>query len=311
MNPQNPDPVIQKLKAVATLIRLPNLVFILLTQVITWYSLVRPVLQALHHTVVLQGPWLAILAGSTLCIAAAGYMINDYFDIGIDLINKPGRVTIERVFKRRLVITWHIVLNILALLLAGNLAWRFVLLRVVLVQLLCILLLLWYSVTLKRQLITGNLVISLLTALTLLTVALYEPGFPMWDFKIQEVRLFWLYLVFAFLVTWAREIVKDIEDLKGDGMRDCQTIPLVWGVNVARRFVYAIVVTLVILLLGEAILLYPAQTGLLLYWIIVLCIPFIFLLLRLRQSNHSTQFHAISSLLKWITLAGILSMLLI
>lgn len=302
-----------KIKALFTLIRFPNLVFIFLTQLLAWYQLIQPsiVRQTAGSELILSGGWLFVLACSTVLIAAAGYIINDYFDIGIDAVNKPERVTIEKIFKRRSIIVWHVVLNVIALLMAGFIAYHFLLLRVLGFQLLSILLLLVYSTTFKRKLISGNFIISILTALTMLSLAAYEMNFPWFNTSNLFVRLFWLYTAFAFLITFCREVVKDIEDIKGDEVQHCRTIALVWGVQVAKNFVFILCTALIGMIGIAAFNLFQTEPYLVLYWLLFVIMPLLFTMLQLHKATNSIQFHRISSNLKWITLAGILSMLIV
>ena len=110
------------------LIRWPNLVFIALTQFLFYYCIITPSLPESYfqQSRSLSPPVFYLLVLASVLIAAAGYIINDYFDIGIDAINKPERVTIEKIFKRRTIITWHILLNVIALMMAGYIAYHFV-----------------------------------------------------------------------------------------------------------------------------------------------------------------------------------------
>ncbi|MBK7041315.1 MAG: hypothetical protein IPH46_12825 [Bacteroidetes bacterium] len=87
----------------------------------------------------------------------------------------------------------------------------------------------FYSTTFKRKLIVGNFSIAILTSLTLVTIAMYEPQFELFNIHFQHTKLLWVYIFFSFIITFIREIVKDIEDVKGDTAQHCETIPLVWG----------------------------------------------------------------------------------
>jgi|688.fasta_scaffold15482_8 4-hydroxybenzoate polyprenyltransferase len=294
----------QTAKAILQLIRFPNLIFIGLTQWLCYDCIIRPALMAKASM-----PWqhVTLLIVSTILIAAAGYIINDYFDIKIDEINKPEKVIIEKIFKRRTIITWHILLNVIAMAIAGYLALKYVLLRVVILQLLIIISLIIYSTTLKRKLISGNLLISLLTTFTLICMALYEPKFKLFTLDDIYKYLFWLYCVFAFMITFIREVIKDAEDLKGDMMLQCKTIPLVWGIDGSKKIVYGLIF---ILLSIESFLFFYLENK---TWIYILAfgtfLPIISLIPFLIKANTSKHFNQISAALKIITLLGILSML--
>ena len=95
------------------LIRWPNLVFIALTQFLFYYSIILPVLPSsyyqLHYK--LTTPFFILLVVSSVFIAAAGYIINDYFDINIDRVNKPGKMVIEKIINRRWAILLHLIIT--------------------------------------------------------------------------------------------------------------------------------------------------------------------------------------------------------
>ena len=298
-----------KLKAILTLIRFPNLLFILLTQVLCYVTLILPNLHEQHETPTLNSYQIAVFIFSTVLIAAAGYIINDYFDIGTDAINKPERVTIEKIFKRRSIIIGHVVLNLIALALTGAISYHMLKFRFLGIQLICIFLLLVYSTTFKRKLIIGNVIIALLTALTLLSMAWYEPKFPLWQWTQLYTRYFWMFTGFAFVVTLIREIIKDIEDIKGDNSIQCRTIPLVWGINSAKNLVIILIAILLIGVVLLGTLFFTHNWPLLFYFSACVVIPFLLLIIDIRQAKTSFDFNKISTRIKIITLLGILSML--
>jgi 4-hydroxybenzoate polyprenyltransferase len=299
----------RNIKAFSVLVRLPNLIFIFLTQLLIWYALIRPLaIEQQLVNPVLHLRVLLLLILSTVLIAAAGYMINDYFDIGIDAINKPERVTIEKIFKRRTIIVWHIILNVIALLMVTYIALNDLQLRYIALQLISIFLLVVYSTTFKRKLIVGNFVISLLTALSLFTIAAYEPAFPIFNLGSYPVALFWIYVLFAFLITFSREIIKDIEDIKGDDAQHCKTIPLVWGIQAAKNVVYVLIALLLMLLL--VVCFFQSRGNMfLIASIITIMLSLLLVVYKIHQATNTIHFHTISTYLKWITLAGILSLL--
>ena len=109
-------------KGFLKLIRVGNLAIVGLTQYMAAIFLGNRIVSWIETA---QDPKLAILIISTLCIAAAGYIINDYYDIKIDYINKPNRVLVGRVLKRRVAMVSHIALNVIGIGLGAtvSLAW--------------------------------------------------------------------------------------------------------------------------------------------------------------------------------------------
>ena len=298
----------QQWRALSILIRLPNLVFIFLTQVLAYYFVLQGKRVGPYSLAPLDFYCLGL---STVFIATAGYIINDYFDIAIDTINKPDRVTIERYFKRRSIIVAHIVLNVVGFLLAAYVAWHLQALRLTSIQGISILLLLVYSTTFKRKLIIGNLIIAVLAAVSLLTISLYMPEAGHEEVMTYGRKMFWVYVIFSFIITLCREIIKDIEDIKGDGARNCRTIPLVWGIHRAKQLVYS----LLLLLIGVMVFvmsIMPAMPVLLsISWILLIILPLLITIYFLQKATHAKHFHRVSTYIKWITFAGIISMLLV
>ncbi|MES1161033.1 MAG: geranylgeranylglycerol-phosphate geranylgeranyltransferase, partial [Bacteroidota bacterium] len=177
---------------------------------------------------------------SSVLIAAAGYIINDYFDLNIDRVNKPDKLVVDKIIKRRWTILWHWILSGLGVLLGFYVSWKLRNPIVGLANLGCVVLLWFYSTTFKRKLLIGNVIISLLTAWVILVLYTCE-------FSLQELRdparhyilsrLFKFAIVyagFAFIISLIREVVKDIEDMEGDARYGCRTMPIVWGVNTAK-----------------------------------------------------------------------------
>jgi 4-hydroxybenzoate polyprenyltransferase len=143
------------------LIRVQNLLIVVLTQFLARIFLVGPEPDGSRADWlrILTDPTIWLLSFSTVCIAAAGYIINDYFDVKIDLINKPERVVIGRYLKRRVAIGAHQVLNVI-----GCLSGLYLSRWVFLIDVVSVSLLWFYSARFKRQPLIGNVVISLLTA---------------------------------------------------------------------------------------------------------------------------------------------------
>jgi 4-hydroxybenzoate polyprenyltransferase len=136
------------------LIRWPNLVFIALTQALFYFCIYLPLFHQLATTKMV----LLILA--SVFIAAAGYIINDYFDLNIDQVNKPTKNVVDRVIHRRWAIIWHMVLSIAGVVLTA-IAVHFSYWYLILANIACVALLWFYSTSFKRQLLIGNFVVSL------------------------------------------------------------------------------------------------------------------------------------------------------
>ncbi|MCH2223844.1 MAG: geranylgeranylglycerol-phosphate geranylgeranyltransferase [Crocinitomicaceae bacterium] len=201
-----------------------------------------------------------ILVLSTIIIAAAGNIINDYFDVRADRINKPDRMVIEKHIKKRVAIVTHWGFNFIAFSMAIYLTWKTGSFWYAFIHLFSINVLWLYSLYFKRQFLIGNLLIAALTALVTILVGIYfyqinnisshELGtiYPFENIH-NSFSIIWISLglaLFAFLLNFAREIVKDIEDVKGDLELKSRTIPIVLGTIKSKRIV-AFILAIVIL----------------------------------------------------------------
>jgi 4-hydroxybenzoate polyprenyltransferase len=310
------------------LIRWPNLVFIVLTQLLFYYCILNvgtvivPGYIVIYHPA-LQPLLLGLLSLSSVLIAAAGYIINDYFDLNIDRVNKPDKLVVEKIIKRRWTILWHWILSGLGVALSLYVSWRLRNPVVGLANIGCVFLLYFYSTTFKKKLLIGNVIISLLTAWVILVLYVSEVNLAIFRQPVYHAilsRLFKfaiLYGGFAFIISLVREVIKDIEDMEGDARYGCRTMPIVWGVNVAKVFAG----TWLAVLTGALIIIqfYVLQHGgppvvqycLVLYCLVLLIGPLLWILGKLYAAQTKTDYHLLSSAIKGIMLAGILSIIII
>ena len=271
---------------VRTIIRLTrawNLLIIVLAQYVATFFLIAPS----NLT-----DWrMFLLSASTVMIAAAGYVINDYFDIKIDLINKPGEVMVGQSITRRSAIFLHSFLSAAGVLSGLMVSWKLALLNLI-----SSILLWWYSASLKRKPFSGNLVIALLTGFS---IGMLYLVYPMAGITVL------LYAVFAFAMTLIREAVKDMEDLEGDRAFDCRTLPIIWGIAGTKRYIGVLVFVLSFSTIAVHIYLHPLPTA---YFLSLILLPLAWFSYKLIQADTVKEYHDLSTLSKLIMLTGILSM---
>ena len=234
---------------------------------------------------------LFLLSCSTILIAAAGYIINDYYDVKIDFINKPERVVIGRSIARRYAILFHVALSFMGILIGGYLSLRVGALNIGSVFLLWL-----YSNNLKRLPLIGNVTVAFLTGLSIYMVEVYYR---------TDNSLILIYASFAFFMTLIREIIKDMEDLKGDNTFGCKTLPIIWGIRKTKMVIYIIlaIFSITVLSLNQFYVGLPIY-----YFLICLFIPLLVLTLRLIRADRMKDFAWLSTFSKLIMLLGILSM---
>jgi 4-hydroxybenzoate polyprenyltransferase len=312
----------QLIGAFFRLIRWPNLVFIFLTQFLFYYFILVPGFGMGAETLLfhpaLRPDLFYLLTLSSVLIAAAGYIINDYFDLNIDRVNRPDKLVVEKLIKRRWTIIWHWVLSGLGVLLGIYVSWKLRTPLVGLSNLGCVILLWFYSTTFKRKLLIGNVLISLLTAWVILVLYLCEirfHGLLDMDYRRILSRLFKFTIVyggFAFIISLIREVVKDIEDMDGDARYNCRTMPIVWGVNVAKVFAATWLVVLIgALVVIQFYALQRAEWLMVLYSVLLVDGPLVWILRKLYNAQAKAEYHLLSSAIKGVMLAGILSILIL
>ena len=271
------------IRSLLRLTRIWNLIIIGLAQYFSAFFLVG------RHT--LNDIQLMLLSFSTIMIAAAGYIINDYYDIKIDFINKPERVVIGKSIPRRYAILLHVVLSSMGILIGLYLS-----LLLGAINAFCVFLLWLYSNNLKRLPLIGNFSVALLTGLSVLVIDVLYP---------THHNLIWIYAVFAFFMTLVREIIKDMEDLKGDNTFGCKTLPIVLGLRKTKYIIYIILAVFCI----TVVIINQFYTRLpLYYFLIFLFAPLLLFLVWLIQADMKREFSWLSTFCKLILLSGILSM---
>ena len=297
------------------LIRWPNLFFIVLTQMLFRYFILPFVYVESHagyENIKLSQSLFYLLMIASVCIAGAGYIINDYFDINIDQVNKSGKVIIGKFIKRRAAILLHAILSLIGLALSMYVGYKLQNALIPFFNFLAILILLVYSSTFKKKLLIGNILISLLTAWVILVLTLAEYRFRISPHDVvwqRLLKLSFIYAGFAFIISLIREVIKDMEDMEGDMKYGCTTMPIVWGIPVSKVFAGVWIVVLTGILV--ALQIYVVQFGWwfsALYSFVVIIIPLIWVLRELYKANTPAQFHRLSNVIKLIMLAVIISM---
>ena len=271
------------------LVRMTNLIIVVITQYFTRILLIGP-----RHEwrKIIADPNMFILSLSTVCIAAAGYIINDYFDIKIDIVNKPERVVVGRYLKRRWAMGAHQILNVMGAVMGFFLShWIF------LINVFSITLLWFYSERYKRLPFIGNFIVALLTGMTLLILTVHYPS---------NRKLVFIYAVFSFFISMIREIVKDMEDIRGDEAHGCRTLPIIWGIRRTKTFLYIWIALFIIALfiMGSTL-----RNATLTSLFMLLLIPLFWLVYKLMRSDTRKDFKLLSNLCKVIMIFGLMTML--
>lgn len=315
-----------QLRSILLLVRFPNLLIIAATQYAMRHLIMEPLLPSDEFSLQLGNLQFFLLVLATVLIAAAGYIINDYFDTRADMINKPSRVVVGVGIGRRTAMILHATLNIIGVGIGIYLGFYINLPTLSLLFVLSTGLLWFYSTNYKRQFLVGNLSVALLTGLVPLMAVLFEIpllnrvyGEEMLRNNVNFNYMFaWVggFGFFAFLTTLIREVIKDAEDFEGDAAYGMHTFPIVVGMRWTRIFIVALVAfTLATLLfLLSRFILYsvdPADYYSLVYFVAMLFLPLVILGAMIAFARNRRDFHRASLLVKLIMLSGILYSVLV
>ncbi|QVY66527.1 geranylgeranylglycerol-phosphate geranylgeranyltransferase [Polaribacter sp. Q13] len=304
---------------------------VLLTMVLTKYALINSIFfshisiknYTLIHTkylgITLTHYQFTLLAFSILLITAGGYIINDIFDIDADKINKPLKVIIGASISKKKAWILYYATSILGLLLGSyvsftteNSAYSFFFLGTILSLFL-------YSKYLKKTLLIGNLIVSVLLGLVIfITVLFNEPKanssnllevFSNLGTGVRLLLIMITYIVFSILTNLIREIIKDIEDINGDLKIKAKTLPILFGRKRASKVAFFFSAGLLVFLL----IVLQSLTNefvLLIYGIVCILLPLLYFMYKLWIAETKKEFSKLSTLMKIIMLFGIVSMLL-
>lgn len=285
-----------------------NLFIIALIFFLVRYCIIMPAfITEYHNTGVfpphMTKPEFMVLLFATLMIAAGGYVINDVFDIHIDEVNKPGKNVVGKSFSVKSARLTSYILFTIGSIAGIVLSFRLDVKAMGLLLPFSAVSLYMYSSHFKRRLLIGNLVIALLSALSVLMVAFFEPRFY------PNIQFVLIYAVFAFLISLVREIIKDAEDIDGDEMAQCKTFPIMYGIGKTKILLsFLIILNLAVICYFLSIYFYHNTVIGFWYLIAIFAIPFVALGYLVSAAELKKDFHYASVFAKFIMLYGLFTM---
>jgi len=295
------------------LIRYQNLLMLAFMQLLFRYAFLKE-----QNIPLALSDWqYGLLVLSTVLLAAAGYVINNIYDVGTDSINKPNDVVVGKGITETAAFNIYIVLNVSGVavgFLLSNIIQRptFASLFILIASLLY-----FYATTLKQIMILGNFVVALLLAASVLIIGVFDL-FPATtsENQAQMASLFSIltdYALFAFMINFIREIVKDIEDVNGDYNMGMNTLPVAIGINRAAKIVlgFAIIAFISSALYCNTYFMKNKLYITLLYSFVTILAPLLYFIVKIFTAKSQKDFHHLSTILKLILFFGILSILVI
>ena len=290
------------------LVRPVNLLIIVFTLYVVRFLFIFPITGFNYSSLPVNDVIYALFSLSFVCAAAAGYIINDYYDVKIDRINRPDKAIIGKTISSPRALKMYGAFNALAILLgfwscykAGAYLYGFLFVFYVGA--------LWlYSYRFKATFLLGNILVSVCLALVpLVGIYIQSNGLVFEDDSMNMMHNYaWGISFFAFLTSLIREIVKDMEDVEGDSVAGCKTMPIVIGQNRAKVAVQMLVVFMIILIGAYQIILYSENAmPLLIYCAVFIQLPCLVVAWKVHKASSTKDYKRISGWLKIIMVTGI------
>ncbi|WP_423820432.1 geranylgeranylglycerol-phosphate geranylgeranyltransferase [Salinimicrobium sp. TIG7-5_MAKvit] len=289
------------------LVRPFNLLMIIFTQVLVKYFLFEP----FGIDTTLSNFSFSLLVFSMICLAAAGNIINDLHDTATDKVNKPQKMLIGIKISEKVAWNWFIALNILGVGIGfylSNLVGKpsFVALFIIPSAFLY-----FYATQIKGTVLVGNLVVSIMVAMIIVMVGIFDlvPAITPENLTTQKVMFSILvdYAIFAFLVNFLREIVKDQEDITGDYNAGYKTLPVLLGRSRTNFIIFAIALLPLIGILYYLYTYLYENRAAMLYVLIAVVAPLLYFMVKIVGAGNKKEFHHLSLVLKIVLAAGIFS----
>ena len=283
--------IFYKFISLFSVIRLYNIFIIIIAQYFTSIFIIS--IDTSISSILFDFQLFLLILSSSIAIAS-GYIINNFYDYEKDLINKPIKSKIDKVIRKRTKLSLYITLNFLCIYTSSLVSWRSVLFFTIYIFIIWL-----YSHKLKRILFIGNIVSSLLSVIPFFIILIYYKNFEL---------IIFLYAIFLFQIVYMREIIKDLENIKGDFTLDYRTIPVVYGEK-SSKYLLSIVSLFILAIIY--ILLSGFDTGMMFYYYYFSIAVLLFFIIVLWKYDSKKYYNFLHNLLKFLIVLGVLSIVLI
>jgi len=283
--------IFYKFISLFSVIRLYNIFIIIIAQYFTSIFIIS--IDTSISSILFDFQLFLLILSSSIAIAS-GYIINNFYDYEKDLINKPIKSKIDKVIRKRTKLSLYVALNFLCIYTSSLVSWRAVLFFSIYIFVIWL-----YSHKLKRILFIGNVVSSLLSVIPFFIILIYYKNFEL---------IIFLYAIFLFQIVYIREIIKDLENIKGDFALDYRTIAVVYGEK-SSKYLLSIVSLFTVSIIY--ILLSGFDTGMMFYYYYFSIAVLLFFIIVLWKYDSKKYYNFLHNLLKFLIVLGVLSIVLI
>ncbi|MGK4566146.1 geranylgeranylglycerol-phosphate geranylgeranyltransferase [Flavobacterium sp. 3HN19-14] len=293
--------LVMKIVSLFSVVRGYNIPVIVLAQYLSAIFILAPE-NTRALSVILDGNLFILVLVSSFCIAS-GYIINNFYDAQKDLINRPGKSMLDRLVSQRTKLYVYFSLNFLSVILAFLISWR-----VSFFYSAYIFLIWFYSHKLKKFPIIGNITAALLAVFPFFGILIYLYKVQDDAYDLNKIGIIVSHALFLFLLILIREMIKDLENLKGDLANNYNTIPITYGESISKKIITTLSFFTII---PVYILIEIYHVGYMDIYFYLCLITLIFFLIKLWKSNTKEEFLLLHNVLKALIVAGVISIILI
>lgn len=281
-----------KIVSMLSVVRGYNIAIIVLAQYLSAIFILAP--EKKRALDIILDLYLFIIVLVSSLTIASGYIINNFYDSKKDLINRPNKSQLDRLVSQKTKLNVYFTVNFIVFLLSF-----FVSFRAVLFFSTYIFLIWFYSHKLKKMSVVGNLTAAFLAVLPFFAILLY--------YKNIYPQIF-AHATFLFLLLLIREMIKDLENIKGDIANDYQTIPVMFGESTAKKII-TLLTALTIVPIYFLVEIF--EVGYMDIYFYVSLIVLIFFLQKLWKSNSKPDYLKLHNMLKFLVVFGVFCIVLI
>jgi 4-hydroxybenzoate polyprenyltransferase len=292
-----------KIVSLFSVVRGYNIPIIVLAQYLSAIFILAPEIRALD---ILLDFYLFLIVFASAITIASGYIINNFYDSQKDLINRPNKSMLDRLVSQKTKLNVYFSLNFLAVLMASIVSWRAFLFFSAYIFMIW-----FYSHKIKKYPIIGNLMSALLAVTPFFAILLYfynKISFEEIENHMSHFVVISAHAVFLFLLLLIREMIKDLENLKGDLVTDYRTIPVLYGEKISKQIITALTFLTIV---PVYVLVNIHDVGYMDIYFYICFGVLLFFLIYLWQSNSKEQFLRLHNVLKFLIVSGVFCIILI
>ncbi|WP_159800705.1 geranylgeranylglycerol-phosphate geranylgeranyltransferase [Flavobacterium sp. MK4S-17] len=283
--------ILMKILSLFSVVRGYNIPVIALAQYLSAIFILDRESRALD--VILDRNLFLIVLASSLTIAS-GYIINNFYDSGKDLINRPQKSMLDRLVSQQTKLHVYFGLNFLVVLLAFLVSWRAVFFFSGYIFLIW-----FYSHKLKKYPVIGNLTAALLAVLPFFGILMYFKNF---------YEVIFAHATFLYLLILIRELIKDLENIQGDLVNNYRTIPVMFGEKTSKKIITLLTFLTVI---PVYLLIEEYDVGYMDIYFYTGMGVIIYFLIALWKAETRQEYLKLHNILKFLIVAGVFSIVLI